>query len=146
MFNGWTRVYPQRMNEHVVGMDGSLFEFGGKRPLRETAQWVTGVALAGVGVATAVLGTASGSYLSMPLGIAVAALGAILLFLYAVRMNKTRQASASTRTRRLWTKGVSKEHANESIASELALLADLYSRGALTPEEFVAAKRRILHT
>lgn len=132
------------MNEHAVGTGGSLFEFGAKRPLHETAQWVSGVALAGVGVATAVLGTASGSYLSMPLGIAVAVLGSILLFLYAVRMNKTRKESASTRVRRLWTKGVGTENANISIASDLALLADLYSRGALTAEEFVAAKRRIL--
>jgi hypothetical protein len=128
------------MNEHVVETGGSLFEFGGKRPLHETAQWVTGGALVGVGVATAILGTASGSYLSMPLGIAVAVLGSILLFLYAVRMNKTRKAPFSTRARRLWTKSVGMENANKSIASELALLADLYSRGALTAEEFVAAK------
>jgi len=132
------------MSEHVVGSGGSLIEFRGKRPLRETAQWVTGVGLAGVGVAIAVLGTASGSYLSMPLGIAVAVLGAIVLFLYAATRNKTRKASASARAGTLWTKSASKEKANGSIASELALLADLYSRGALTAEEFVAAKRRIL--
>ncbi|QHK18953.1 hypothetical protein GU243_03350 [Pseudarthrobacter psychrotolerans] len=82
--------------------------------------------------------------MSMPLGIAVAVLGAIVLSLYAVTRNKTRKASASARAGRLWTKSVSKENANESIASELALLADLYSRGALTAEEFVAAKRRVL--
>lgn len=128
----------------VRGTGGSLFEFGGKRALRETAQWVTGVGLAGVGVAVVVLGTASGSHLSMPLGIAVAALGAILLFLYAVTRNKTRQASASARAGSLWTKSVSKDNENGSIASELALLADLGSPGALTAEEFVAAKRRIL--
>jgi uncharacterized membrane protein len=134
------------MSEHVVGTGGSLIEFRGKRPLRETAQWVAGVGLVGVGLAIAVLGTASGSYLSMPLGIAVAVLGAILLFLYAAtrKRNKTRKASASARAGRLWTKSVSKEKANGSIATELALLADLYSRGALTAEEFVAAKRRIL--
>lgn len=132
------------MSEHVVGSGGSLIEFRGKRPLRETAQWVTGVGLAGVGVAIAVLGTASGFYLSMPLGIAVAVLGAVVLFFYAATRNKTRKASASARAGTLWTKSASKEKANGSIASELALLADLYSRGALTAEEFVAAKRRIL--
>lgn len=132
------------MNEHVVGTGGSLYEFGGKRALRETAQWVTAAGLVGVGVAIAVLGTASGSNLSMPLGIAVAVLGAILLILYAITRNKTHKASASTRAGRLWTKSVSKENADGSIASELALLADLYSRGALTAEEFVSAKRRIL--
>ena len=134
----------QRMNEHVVGTGGSLFEFRGKRPLRETSQWVIGVGLAGAGVAIAVLGTASGSYLSMPLGIAVAVLGAIVLFLYAVTRNKTRKASASAHEGRLGTKSLSKKNAKKSMASELALLADLYSRGALTAEEFVAAKRRIL--
>ena len=125
-----------------VESGGCLIEFRGKRPLRETGQWVTGVGLAGVGVAIAVLGTAPGSYLSMPLGIAVAVLGAVVLFLYAATRNKTRKASACAGTLR--TKSASKEKANESIASELALLADLYSRGALTAEEFVAAKRRIL--
>lgn len=135
----------QRMDEHVVGTGGSLFEFGGKRPFRETAQWVSGVGSAGGGVAIAAVGTASGSYLSMPLSFAVAVLGAIVLFLYAVTSNKTRKASASAHTGRLWSKSIRKGNANESIASELALLADLYSRGARTPEEFIAAKRRILN-
>ena len=106
------------MNDRVVGTGGSLFEFGGKRGLRETAQWVTAAGLACVGVAIAVLGTASGSYLSMPLGIAVAVLGAILLFLYAITRNKTRKAPASTRAGRHWPKSASKEKANGSIASE----------------------------
>lgn len=132
------------MDRHVVGTDGSLFKFGGTRPLHETAQWVTGAGLVGAGVVVAVVGTASGSYLSMPLGIAGAVLGAILLFLYAVTKNKTRRAPVSARAGRRWTKSLGKENANESIASELALLAELYSRGALTAEEFVAAKRRIL--
>lgn len=133
----------QRMNEHVIGT-GSVFEFRGKRPLRETAQWVVGLGLAGAGVAIAVLGTASGSYLSMPLGIAVAVLGAIVLFLYAVTRNTTRKASPSAHEGSAWTKNVREKDANISMASELALLADLYSRGALTAEEFVTAKRRIL--
>ena len=37
-----------------------------------------------------------------------------------------------------------KRLAKESVAADLAVLANLYSQGALTAEEFVAAKRRIL--
>jgi len=35
---------------------------------------------------------------------------------------------------------------HRSLASELALLADLHARGSLTTEEFTAAKHRILGT
>lgn len=138
----------QHMNEHTVPSEASgyLFEFRGKRPLGETARWVTGVALAGVGVAIAVIGTASHSYLAMPLGIAVAVLGAIVLVLHAVTKNKTNPASAPAQAAKHRIKNVSKVSEKESIASQLALIADLYSQGALTPEEFVAAKRRILDT
>jgi uncharacterized membrane protein YfcA len=136
----------QHMNEHTVPSNtgGYLFEFRGKHPLRETARWVTGVGLAGVGVAIAVIGTASHSYLSMPLGIAVAVIGAIVLVLYAVTKNKTKPESAPARAGKHRTRSASKGIAKESIASELALIANLYSQGALSAEEFVAAKRRIL--
>lgn len=134
----------QHMNEHTVPSGGYLFEFRGKRPLSETARWVTGVGLAGVGVTIAVIGTASNSYLSMPLGIAMAVLGAIVLLLYAVTRNKTHPTSAPAQAGKHHIKNVSKVIAKDSIASELALLADLYSKGALSPEEFEAAKRRVL--
>jgi hypothetical protein len=80
----------------------------------------------------------------MPLGIAVAVLGAILLFLYAVSRNKTKPASAPARAGKHRIKNARKASEKESIASELAVIANLYSQGALTPEEFVAAKRRVL--
>jgi hypothetical protein len=85
----------QHMNEHTASGEagGYLIEFTWKRPLRETARWVTGVGLAGVGVAIAVIGTASNSYLSMPLGIAIAVLGAIVLVLYAVARSRTKPMS-----------------------------------------------------
>lgn len=121
-----------------------MFEFRGKHPLRETARWVTGVGLAGVGVAIAVIGTASNSYLSMPLGIAIAVLGAIVLVLYAVTKNKTKPAFAPVRAGRRHIRNASEATAKESVAADLALIANLYSQGVLTAEEFVAAKRRIL--
>jgi hypothetical protein len=123
---------------------GNLIEFTWKRPLRETTRWVTGVGLAGVGVAIAVIGTASNSYLSMPLGIAIAVLGAIVLVLYAVARSRTKPMSAPVRAGRHHGKKASKVSAKESVASDLALVASLYSQGALTSEEYAAAKRRIL--
>jgi hypothetical protein len=136
----------QHMNEHTVPSEagGYLFEFKGKHPLRETARWVTGVGLAGVGVAIAVIGTASNSYLSMPLGIAIAILGAIVLVMYAVAKNKRKPLSVPARVGKHHIKSASKVTAKESVAADLALIANLYSQGALTAEEFVVAKRRIL--
>ncbi|MBT2521164.1 hypothetical protein [Arthrobacter sp. ISL-28] len=134
------------MNDHAVPSETGryLFEFRGKHPLRETLRWVVGVGIAGVGVAIAVIGTASNSYLSMPLGIAMAVLGATVLVLYAVTKNKTKPASATTQSVKHRIKNTSNVTAKESIASELALIANLYSQGALSAEEFVAAKRRVL--
>lgn len=134
------------MNEHTVPSEtgGYLFEFRGKHPLRETARWVSGVGLAGVGVAIAVIGTASNSYLSMPLGIAIAVVGATVLVLYAVTKNKSKPVSASARAGMHHLKNATRVTAKESVAADLALVASLYSQGALTAEEFAAAKRRIL--
>lgn len=70
-----------------------MFEFRGKRPLRETTRWITGLGLFIGGVAIAVIGNASSSYLSIPLGIAVAVLGVILLIAYAFNRNKTNLAA-----------------------------------------------------
>jgi uncharacterized membrane protein YfcA len=136
----------QHMNEHTVPSEigGYLFEFRGKRPLRETARWITGLGLFIGGVAIAVIGNASSSYLSIPLGIAVAVLGVTLLIAYAFSRNKTNLESAPVRAGKRRVQRVSKVSAKGSLASELALLADLYSQGALSPGEFEAAKRRIL--
>ncbi|MGN7150422.1 SHOCT domain-containing protein [Arthrobacter sp. SAFR-179] len=134
------------MNEHAVPnpAGGYLFEFKGKRPLRETARWVSGVGLVCAGVAIAIIGNVIHSYLSMPLGIAVAVLGAIVLVLHAMTKSRTRAVAAASGH-------AGKRHVNgnigqDSVAADLALLADLYSRGALSAEEFSAAKRRILES
>ena len=135
------------MNEHAVPSpdDGYLFEFKGKHPLRETARWVSGVGLVCAGVAIAIIGTAFHSYLSMPLGIAVAVLGAIVLVLYALTKSRTKATAAAFG--RVGKRHVKAESTGpHSVAADLALLADLYSRGALSTEEFSAAKRRILES
>lgn len=133
------------MNEHVVPnpADGYLLEFKGKRPLRETARWVSGVGLVCAGVAIAIIGNVIHSYLSMPLGIAVAVLGAIMLVLHAMTKSRTKAvAAASGHAGKRLVKNANS--GQDSVAADLALLADLYSKGALSAEEFSAAKRRIL--
>lgn len=133
------------MNEHTVPSDvgGYLFEFRRTRPLRETARWVTGLGLVLAGVAISVIGNGSSSYMSLPLGIAMAVLGIILLTTYAYDRNKANRASPAQASKHR-TRSSRKANGKESLASELALLADLYSRGALTRGEFEAAKRRLL--
>jgi hypothetical protein len=146
VFSGEGQVYPSHMNEHTAPSDtgGFFFEFSGKRPLRETAGWVSGVGLAGAGMAIAAIGTASHSHISMPLGIAVAVLGAILLFLYAVTRSRTKPASLSSAAGKHRVKNAGRAAGKESLAADLVVIANLYSQGALTAEEFTAAKRRIL--
>jgi hypothetical protein len=134
------------MNEHTAPSEtgGFFFEFRGKHPLGETARWVSGVGLAGAGVAIAVIGTASNSHISIPLGIAIAVLGAILLVLYAVTRSKTKQASVPSWAGKHHVKNAGRAAAKESLTADLVVLANLYSQGALTAEEFAAAKRRLL--
>jgi len=99
----------------------------------------------GAGAAIAIIGTAVHSYLSMPLGIAVAVLGAIVLVLYALTKSRTKATAAAFG--RVGKRHVKAESTGpHSVAADLALLADLYSRGALSTEEFSAAKRRILES
>lgn len=145
MFREQPRVYLHPLNEHTVPSDvgGYLFEFRRTRPLRETARWVTGLGLVLAGVAISVIGNASSSYMSLPLGIPIAVLGIILLTTYAYDRNKSNRTSPA-RTSKHRTRSSRKANGKESLASELALLADLYSRGALTRGEFEAAKRRLL--
>lgn len=120
-----------------------MFEFGRRRPLRETARWMTGLGLVMGGVVIMFIGNASSSYLSLPLGIAIAVLGVILLMTYAFdkdRKNRTSPVQAS----RHRSRSSPRVRGKNSIASDLATLADLFSQGALTRREFDAAKRRLL--
>ena len=135
------------MSEHTVPHEagGYLFEFGRRRPLRETTRWMTGLGLVMGGVANMFIGNASSSYLSLPLGIAIAVLGVILLVTYAFdKDQKNRTSPVQANRHRI--RSVRRVRGKESIASDLAILADLFSQGALTRREFDAAKRRILDT
>ncbi|PTT59177.1 hypothetical protein DBR22_22180 [Arthrobacter sp. HMWF013] len=104
---------------------------------------MTGLGLVIGGVAIMVIGNASSSYLSLPLGIAIAVLGVILLITYAFDKNRKNRAFPvqANRHRIRSIRGV---RGKDSLASDLATLADLYSQGALSRGEFEAAKRRIL--
>lgn len=135
------------MNEHVVPnpADGYLLEFKGKRPLRETARWVSGVGLVCAGVAIAIIGNVIHSYLSMPLGIAVAVLGAIMLVVYAMTKSRTK-AGAAASGQAGKRHGKNGNTGRDSVAADRSIPAGLYSRGALSAEEFSAAKRRILES
>ncbi len=126
------------MNEQAVPNEagGYLFELGGKRPLGRTALQVAGLGAVISGVAIAFVANPSG-YFAIPLAIAIVVLGVLLLMAYAL-------GNTSQRRKKRSTPAHAKASADDSVASNLALLADLYSRGALSPEEFVAAKRRVL--
>ena len=129
----------KRMNEHAApgAAGGHLFEYrdGGRR-LGRTAVQLAGLCLVTSGAVITVVGTTFGQ-LSFILGIVFALLGATLLV--------TLTLDHSSLLRRFKLPHTPPNNGrNVSVASELALLADLYSSGALSPEEFSAAKRRIL--
>ena len=136
------------MNEHTVPGEtgGYLFQFKGKYPIRDAARWITGVGLACLGAAIMVVGTASNSSLSMPLGIATAVLGAIMLVLYLAARSNTKRMLSGARARKGHAGRRATSTAGDALAADLTLLADLYAQGALTAEEFAAAKRRLLDT
>jgi hypothetical protein len=91
-----------------------------------------------------VIGIASQSLLSVPLGIAAGVLGALVLLVQAFSANKARPLGAPAQAGKHRVMKAGKVREEESVASQLALIANLYSQGALTREEFVAAKRRTL--
>lgn len=123
------------MNEHTVPSDvgGYLFEFRRTRPLRETARWVTGLGLVLAGAAISVIGNASSSYMSLPLGIAIAVLGILLLTTYAYDRNKANRTSPAEAGKHR-TRSVRKANSKEPLASQLALVQTCIRRAPL-PEE-----------
>lgn len=82
-----------------------------------------------------------------PLGIALGVLAITLLIAYAVNSSSRRHKlePAATESRIGGHQAmVGKIRGKKSLAAELALLAELHANGALSDEEFSAAKRRIL--
>jgi hypothetical protein len=131
------------MNEHLVSTeaDGYTFTIGLSRASLRIAALCAVVA----GTILGVLVNATEPF-RVPLGIALGVLAITLLIAYAVhgssRPHKTEPAPAKRSGRRHVMVG--KMTGKKSLAAELALLAELHGRGALSDEEFSAAKRRIL--
>ncbi|MFJ5962034.1 SHOCT domain-containing protein [Pseudarthrobacter oxydans] len=82
-----------------------------------------------------------------PLGIALGVLAITLLIALAVKSSSRRQAAelASTEARKGGPRAMLRMmRRKRSVAAELALLAELHAKGALSDEEFSAAKLRTL--
>ena len=143
MFNRCPRGYYRQMNEHLVSTeaDGYTFTFGISRSSLRIAGLCAVVAAAFL----AVLINATEPF-RVPLGIAMGVLVITLLITYAVNSSSRTPELQPERAKRV--RGpqmmVGKIMGKGSLAAELALLAELHGRGALTDEEFSAGKRRIL--
>jgi hypothetical protein len=143
MFNKCPRGYYRQMNEHLVSTeaDGYTFTFGISRSSLRIAGLCAVVAAAFL----AVLINATEPF-RVPLGIAMGVLVITLLTTYAVNSSsRTHELQPETAKRARGPRMmVGKIMGKGSLAAELALLAELHGRGALTDEEFSAGKRRIL--
>jgi len=143
MFNRCPRGYYRQMNEHLVSTeaDGYTFTFGISRSSLQIAGLCAVVSAAFL----AVLINATEPF-RVPLGIAMGVLVITLLITYAVNSSSRTPELQPERAKRV--RGpqmmVGKIMGKGSLAAELALLAELHGRGALTDEEFSAGKRRIL--
>lgn len=144
MFNEYSQGYPRQMNQHAVSTDsgGYLFAFSISR------SWlrIAGSCAVAAGVVVAVVANATEPFRA-PLGIALGVLAATLLIAYSVSSSSRRQkpepAPPATRTRGHQVV-IGRMRGRKSLASELVLLTDLHAKGALSDEEFKAAKHRIL--
>jgi hypothetical protein len=145
VFKERLRGYALHMNERAVstGPGGYLFAFS----ISRASLRLTGLCAVSAVVVGAALATATEPF-RIPLGIALGATAATLLIAYAVsrssRGDKPEPASTPAGRGGHRATGIGKLGRKKSVASELALLADLHSRGALSAHEFTAAKRRIL--
>lgn len=143
MFNKCPRGYYRQMNEHLVSTeaDGYTFTFGISRSSLRIAGLCAVVAAAFL----AVLINATQPF-RVPLGIAMGVLVITLLITYAVHSSsRTHELQPQTAKRARGPQMMAaKIMGKGSLAAELALLAELHGRGALTDEEFSAGKRRIL--
>ena len=143
MFNKCSRGYYRQMNEHLVSTeaDGYTFTFG----ISRSSLRIAGLCAAVAAAILAVLINATQPF-RIPLGIAMGVLVITLLITYGVNnSSRTHELEPVTVKPSRGPKAMSgKIIGNGSLAAELALLAELHGRGALTDEEFRAGKRRIL--
>lgn len=131
------------MNQHAVstGPGGYIFAFSiSRRRLRIAGSCAV------VAVVIAIVANATVPFRA-PLGIALGVLAITLLIALAVKGSSQRQtqepATAQARTggHRIL---LGRMRGRRSLAAELALLAELHAKGALSDEEFRAAKLRTL--
>jgi Short C-terminal domain len=131
------------MNEHLVSTeaDGYTCTLGISRASLRVAGFCALLA----GAVLAVLINTTEPF-RVPLGIALGVLAITLLVAYAVnsssRAHKLEPPPTEHSKRRQVRVG--RMSGKKSLAVELALLAELHGKGALSDEEFSAAKRRIL--
>lgn len=145
MVNEPTQGYSRHMNEHAVSTEagGYIFAFS----ISRMSLRIAGLFAVAAGVIIAVVANATEPFRA-PLGIALGVLAITLLIAHVVNSSSRRQKlepAPTTDTRATgYQVKVGKIRGKKSVASELALLADLRMKGALSEEEFSAAKRRIL--
>lgn len=142
------------MNEHAAPNQpgGYLFEFNTRRFHRRDALRVSGIGAVMAAAIMAVLGSIGPgnpafvqTNMSIPLAITFISAGAVLLMVdIAGRRSRPKPPKAARPAGKQHSKGTIRDNPQGFIAAELALLADLYAKGALTPEEFAAAKRRVI--
>lgn len=144
MFNECSQDYPRQMNQHAVSTEpgGYTFAFSiSRRWLR-----VAGSCAVAAGAIVAAVATATEPFRA-PLGIALGVLAITLLVAIAVKSSSQGQKSEPARTDALPDGHrimLGRMRRRSSLAAELAFLAELHAKGALTDEEFRAAKLRTL--
>lgn len=107
---------------------------------------MAGLCAVATGAIITVIATAAEPF-RIPLGIALGVLAITLLGAYAFTRSSRRKKleAAPTPAQPGWHRvTVGKMRKRKSMASELALLAELHTKRALSHEEFSAAKRRVI--
>jgi hypothetical protein len=143
MFNACSQGYPRQMNQHAASTEpgGYLFAFS------FTRRWlrVAGLGAAASGAVISVLANATEPFRA-PLGIALGVLAITVLIAIAVKSSPPGRMPEPARTEaRAGHRAVlGNMRGRRSVAAELALLAELHAKGALSDGEFSAAKIRTL--
>lgn len=143
MFKKRPQGYSRQMNEHLVSAEaeGYTFTFG----ISGTTLRIAGLCAVVAGAILAVLINATDPF-RIPLGIALGVLSITLLIAYAVSSSSRAHELNPAPAERNREHGVmfGRITGKKSLVTELALPAELHRSGALSDEEFSAAKRRIL--
>jgi hypothetical protein len=140
MFNKCSQDYPRQMNQHALSTEpgGYILAFSISR------KWIriVGSCAVAAGAVIAVLVNATEPFRA-PLGIVLGVLAITLLIAVALKSPSRgpKPQAAQTQAR---VRGFRIKPGRRSVAAELALLAELHAKDALSDEEFRAAKLRTL--